>query len=595
MKKHSRVQKKYFFRNLIVYLLYFTFPIVILGTSLIIYYRHQLQEELSSYADQSRINILYNVNSVLTVFSEETALFSSKPSLSLAVSKLLNRESMDYKSNVYKNTIFSIISTGASLNEYVDSIYIYFDNPYGNFFSNVKEFTNINSPDSMDKDWLSICQNTHLETQQWITRRKVRYFSFETAKETVSIFRRLESFRGIMVINLDYAKLSNMLSSNQIYEDSFTLITDSQNNILFGSTGIENLDYYNDTFHNVKLKHSDSKPAFYSMKVQGVDYFYFTSPIPDYDLQILSLIPNSAVFKTMNSTLLTFSIMFIFSILLSISLSWVVTNKKFRQLQNLLDLFSIAERGDNYKEMLRLNTKNEYDVIFNNIVQTFISSNILQLNLAQAQVKQKDAQLAALQLQLSPHFIFNTLQTIDMEILRLKPIENNASKLTHNLSDILKYSLENTLKRVEIRDEIAICKAYAEIQKFRYENPFILYWDYDDSVLKEKVIHLLLQPLLENSLHHGIKELPRRGLVKIKIFKSRDDIRVYIIDNGIGIDSRQLAEIRSSLHNRNIDQTAHIGIYNTNLRLILTYGEEAAIKISSKKGAGTIVSFRFHE
>ncbi len=593
MKRHRKVQKKYFLRNLMLYLLCFTLPIVILGTSLIVYYRHQLQEELSSYADQSRTNVLYNVNSVLNVFSEETSLFSSAPLLSLSVSKLLNQESMDYKSNVYKNIIFSIISTSANLNEYADSIYIYFDNPYGNFFSSDKEFTSINSPDCMDREWLDIYKNTPFDTKQWITRRQVKYFFFETQKETLSIFRRLNSFQGLMVINLDYTKLSKMLSSNQIYEDSFTLITDNQGNVLFGSTGIENLDNYDQAFHNINFTFSDSGSSFHKIEVQGADYFYFASHIPDYDLQMLSLIPSAAVFKTLNSTLLTFSIMFIFSILLSISLSLTITNKNFKQLQNLLNLFSASGQGYKYQMQLRADTRNEYDVIFNNIVQTFISSNMLQLNLAQAQVKEKDAQLAALQLQLSPHFIFNTLQTIDMEVLRLTPTDNNPSRLIHYLSDILKYSLENTFQTVQLKDEIANCKAYAEIQKFRYENPFILYWDYDDTVLNERVIHLILQPLLENSLHHGIKELPRKGLVKIKIFKRNGRIRIYIVDNGIGIDKARLAQIRTDLSNRNFNQTAHIGIFNTNLRLVLTYGEDAAIRISSKEGLGTVVAFSF--
>lgn len=95
-----------------------------------------------------------------------------------------------------------------------------------------------------------------------------------------------------------------------------------------------------------------------------------------------------------------------------------------------------------------------------------MSNNRLKLNLAQAQMNQKDAQLAMLQLQLNPHFIFNTLQTVDLEIMKSQPEENSPSFLIHNLSDILKYSLENTLKRVTIREEIEICKKYVKFRNY---------------------------------------------------------------------------------------------------------------------------------
>ena len=151
--------------------------------------------------------------------------------------------------------------------------------------------------------------------------------------------------------------------------------------------------------------------------------------------------------------------------------------------------------------------------------------------------------MPALQLQLNPHFIFNTLQTIDLEILKFQSSDNHTSLLIHNLSDILKYSLENTSKTVHIRDEIRICKAYAEIQKLRYRNPFILYWDYDERLLERPIIHLILQPLLENSLQHGIKEIPQKGLVKIKIQERGGRIHIYIIDNGIGISKDRLLSL----------------------------------------------------
>ena len=166
---------------------------------------------------------------------------------------------------------------------------------------------------------------------------------------------------------------------------------------------------------------------------------------------MISLLPTAEVFKTVHNMVLAFTLIILFSILLSISLSLSGTVNNFRQLRLLLELFSHAETGTELPVLLRSNARNEYDLIFNNIVSTFVSNHRLQLNLAQTQVRQKDAQLAVLQLQLNPHFIFNTLQTLDLEILKTLPANSHADLLIHNLSDILKYSLENTSRQVRIR------------------------------------------------------------------------------------------------------------------------------------------------
>ena len=135
MMKHSRMQKKYFLRQLIRHLLIITLPILLLGIVLTNYFRIQLQKELAVYAERSKNNCLKSVDEILDTFSEQTAIFSTSPSLSLSISRLLNEQSLDYKNNVMKSIIPTIIGTAVNVSSYVDSIYIYYDNPYGNFFN----------------------------------------------------------------------------------------------------------------------------------------------------------------------------------------------------------------------------------------------------------------------------------------------------------------------------------------------------------------------------------------------------------------------------------------------------------------------------
>lgn len=591
--QHGHMQQKYFLRQLVHHLVIITLPLLILGIVLTNHFQNQLQEELTVYAERSKNFILSTVTEELNTFSEQTALFSTTPTMALSISRLLNEQSLDYKNTVYKTIIPTIIGTTANISDYVDSIYIYYDNPYGNFFSSTMGYTSVVSPSCTDSAWLNLYQDTPASVTKWVILRNVKNYSFEEEKETVSVFRRFDYLNGVMTLNLNADKLAKMLDSNQLYQGSCTLITDPEGNIIFGSsnhrelladgripTEISSHPMFHDTAYDTALINDNS-------------YVYYSSDIPDYDLVMISLLPASEVFRTVRNMVIAFSIIILFSILLSISLSLSGTINNFRQLKLLLNLFSKAETGGTLPLLPRNGIRNEYDLIFNNIVSTFVSNNVLQLNLAQAKVHQKDAQLAALQLQLNPHFIFNTLQALDMEILKTQPKPGNASLLIHNLSDILKYSLENTSRRVPLREEIAVCKSYAEIQKFRYTNPFILYWEYEEEVLSLPVIHLILQPLLENSLHHAIKELPRNGLIKVKIFRRNGLLHFYVIDNGLGISRKRLTEIREALQRRDFVKTSHIGLYNTNMRLVLTYGPEAAIQIQSKEGYGTVVHFMF--
>lgn len=593
MIKHNHMQQKYFFRQLVHHLIIITLPVLILGCLLTMYYRGRLQKELSVYAERSKNYILYNVTDVLNTFAEETALFSTTPTMALSIYRLLNEQSLDYRNNVYRSLIPTIISTTSNISAYVDSVYIYYDNPYGNYFSSSKSYTSIDAPNSTDSQWLDLYLSAPSEMKQWLALRNVRNYSFEAETATVSVFRRFDYLSGVMVLNLNAGRLAHMLDSSQIYQGSCTLVADPQGNVLFGSPGWENQLEEKSVPKQLLQPAGKSESPYESASIAGIGYVYYTSEIPDYGLVMISLLPTSEVFRSVHTMVLAFTVIILFSILLSISLSWTGTLSNFRQLNNLLELFSLAEQGRELPASVHPVARNEYDLIFNNIVSTFVSNNLLKLNLAASEVRQKDAQLAALQLQLNPHFIFNTLQTLDLEILKAQPEGQNASLLVHNLSDILKYSLANTSRLVCVRDEIEICKTYSEIQKLRYKNPFILYWDYDEDVLGAPIIHLVLQPLLENSLHHGIKELPRKGLVKIKIYRRDGKIHVYVIDNGTGISADRLKVLRRDLRRQDLSDNSHIGIYNTNLRLVLTYGPEAAVRISSRKGRGTIVSFSF--
>lgn len=155
------------------------------------------------------------------------------------------------------------------------------------------------------------------------------------------------------------------------------------------------------------------------------------------------------------------------------------------------------------------------------------------------------------------------------------------------MADILRYSLDGENKMVHLKEEITYTNSYIKIQKMRFKNKFEVIWDYHEEDLKYHVIKLILQPLLENSLSHGISE-DGNCLIKIKIRVSSTLLKISVIDNGDGISPKKLGEIRSRL-NSNQEQSKHIGLVNTHRRLKVTYGEPYGIVIKSKMNWGTVV------
>lgn len=211
--------------------------------------------------------------------------------------------------------------------------------------------------------------------------------------------------------------------------------------------------------------------------------------------------------------------------------------------------------------------------------------------LSERKYKMQALELSMHQAQLNPHFLFNTLETINWKVISLTKRPNEINEMIDNLATIFRYSLDAKDALVVLKDEIKHTKSYVEIQKIRHKDQFICIWEYDEDAEKYFVIKLFLQPLMENSLQHGMTGLSRKLSIKVKIKSSPTDLYVSVIDNGRGIEPAKLEDIRRKLK-LNYTSSDHIGLYNTNKRVQLTYGENHGMKIWSKPGWGTVVAVK---
>ncbi|PPA70631.1 sensor histidine kinase [Jeotgalibacillus proteolyticus] len=198
----------------------------------------------------------------------------------------------------------------------------------------------------------------------------------------------------------------------------------------------------------------------------------------------------------------------------------------------------------------------------------------------------RESEIKALQAQVSPHFLFNALNTI-VSLIRTNP--DRARKLLIALSSFFRQNLAGTTKSyATLKQEIEHVKAYLEIEEARFYDRLHVSFELDEEALGMKVPAMTLQPLVENAIKHGLKSKPSEGQLDIRIGRIDQSVTVEIKDNGLGITKDRLETLLTDTVES--ENGTGIGLYNVNARLKKMIDENAGIAIDSKEGGGTVIS-----
>lgn len=274
-----------------------------------------------------------------------------------------------------------------------------------------------------------------------------------------------------------------------------------------------------------------------------------------------------------------------------ISLNWVM-----KRIRNLVNVMGFVKEGsfvkvedDGMEDEIGYLT-NSFNLMIEGLEKSIQENYEVNLSLRDAIIKKREAELYALQSQINPHFLFNTLESIRMKLLSS---ENNieASNMVYNLSKILRKALNWQGDMILLREEIDFVCCYVEIQKSRFKDKIEAYYDIPEKLLDIHIPKLLIQPIVENAIKHGIENKKGKGTIRISIREIEERIQITVSDNGNGIEAHKLEDIRSSLTDENINhkEGRSIGIRNIHERIIIHYGRNYGIQIDSSIGQGTIV------
>lgn len=582
------MRKRLFTKKLLQFVSVAVLPMLFLFISIYTIVSINISNDVKEYSQKVTLIGNKQLESILDIANDQYLVFNSNPSILFTLKKMVSEKEMNYRDLASQDAIYSILNSAGNSLPYVRSIYLYLDNTNGYFLKSSEKLQRIES--ASDQNWLNHYQD-YSGGLFWIDKRQTKLDSFGREQTVVSIFKKFTAAEGVMVINIIPELLNSYLDAIQSYKNEAIIITNNEGEILFHNTNAAHLGLHiADTFIPGSQSAANAR-----IDIENVAYHYSEANSLQYDLKFISLVPHATIYKVLYSLIPYFILVTFAALIIAFITSYYRTKQNFQHIDYILENLHLAETGA-APFATPHKYQNEYDLILDNILKTYLMNALLKEKMNESQLRQRSAEMLALQLQINPHFLFNTLQTIKIHSMQGDRKNTTESAfLIDNLSDILKYSLENSSSTVMLQDEINACKKYIDIQHRRYKNRFFCFWEYSDELLDLQIPHLLIQPLIENSLHHGIKGLNSRdGMIKVKINRtSSGSICIAVIDNGIGISKERTVVIQEMLEipDDGITFNTHIGLKNVNMRLVLLYGKESGIKLQSKEGMGTIVSF----
>jgi two-component system sensor histidine kinase YesM len=198
---------------------------------------------------------------------------------------------------------------------------------------------------------------------------------------------------------------------------------------------------------------------------------------------------------------------------------------------------------------------------------------------------QKEAEMKALQAQINPHFLYNSLSLINWKAIEAK--QPDISRITLLLSKFYRTSLNKGKNITSIKDEISNIQSYIDIQLMMHDNGFDVEYELDDKIMEYCIPNLLLQPIVENAIDHGIDmNTERKGVIKVSgRYKEEDVIEISVSDNGVGMSEE-------TAHQMLTESSKGYGVKNVNERIKHFYGEEYGITVKSIEGEGTDIIIR---
>lgn len=562
---------------------------------------HQLEQTCQNYFSATKVSLISFIN--------ETFAFSKQINNNTHLIELIKE---CYKNNgkISQQTADSIdylLRRQIQENPRINSLRLYIDNSEPAY--QTTNFYATNGIKTISKDYMSRSQwfNMAYEYAGKLIFRptyqkiynipKTNYSkSYKYTENIFSFFKVLKDINNrnlaVICIDINESDLYAITQNLSLPSNTESYITDQDGNIITSSErGIVGLNIYEEkpflprTNQDIEQKIQDDTTEY----LFNQHIFYFE------DWHLITLTNTSKFFVDLISFNKVLTFFLLFFLLIAVLLGVIITKLYITPIHNLINNINTVKTGD---LSVRIDTSDSYSEIsdvqtsFNEMldsIQKLVEENY------EITIREKEAQIKSLEAQINPHFLYNTLDTINWKVYLLGG--EDVSKLIQCLSQILRYSISSKLSVVTLQQDIEQVQNYLYIQKVRYEGRFIVKFDLHPDTMGLKIHKFLIQPIVENSIVHGLEEKESGGIIKISSQKTEDELIIEIFDNGIGMSAKQISTIFDNntlfASGQHGEMRTHIGLNNVHNRLKFYYGEKYGLEIQSKEGEFTNVILHF--
>ena len=538
---------------------FFIISILIISLMLFSWYK-QSSSKLMTYEKEETSQEVKNASIYVASYLEK-----NKNLASLLAMSAESQNIMDDKTD-FKN-LKDIIKVSEKSDEFIKKIFLVSEN--GNIISNEKVNLETNK-DMKNISWYKKLINSN--NMAFASKADFSKISSDSSKNIISISKEIKDKNnkrlGFVVINLSYKFLEDFLSTINFGKDGYVFILSSEEELLFKSKNME--DFGKKDYEKLLKKR---------MKPEKMDFVSSNVFIPNTQWKLVGISFSNAISnlkkQLIESSLILALIVFVLTLLVSIFVSKKISKP-------IIYLIGEIKKTDKklYKIKSLPQASSEIQILtkeYNNLIDRIF---VLTEDIEKKEEQKRTYQVKALQSQINPHFLYNTLDTI----LWLVEFGENekAIKVTKNLGMLLRNSLDIDEDFVKLDKEIEHAKNYLDIQKIRYDNKFTYEFIKKIETSSLYVPKLILQPIIENAIYHGIREKKSKSYIKIIVEKNLEFLIIKIIDNGLGPKEKK-ENIPTKL--------GGIGMENVNNRIKLLCGEKYNLKMQREKDE-TIVTYK---
>lgn len=469
-------------------------------------------------------------------------------------------------------------------------------------YSNVYGIALINKYDEMLSNELYRVMDDLLITEDWYQKclanpdelniighpvnRNLSYFKGVSADHVISVVKAVKDIStndilGVVLVDIKQQVFEQMEKSVKLGESGFTYIQDDSGNIIYSPVNFVVPRIRSQWF-------SDNPSQIFEKRISGQLYQFIYSRSQYTKWTTVGVYSMSELLQQLSVVRLYFIISMVVISAIAILIFIFVSSSVVRPIRKLRRLMQTAENGD-LSVKFESRTRDEVGQLgrsFNAMLEKI--NNLIRLVYKEQQSK-RQAELITLQAQIKPHFLYNTFDTINWMALKYKA--DDIVQLVNSLTSLFRIGLSKGSEIIHVWEEIEHVRSYLVIQKMRYEDLLEYNIEADEETKNLCCQKLILQPIVENAIYHGIKNKKSGGEITITVRIVDKNLCFTIQDNGKGIAPQKLAELNEAIKMDNSKRLGY-GLFNVNERIMLSYGREFGVSIESTEGVGTTVFIR---